>query len=118
MEEKQGLPVVQFESPRHWEAWLDEHHEKAGGLWLKIAKKAAGIRTISYQEALEVALCYGWIDGQKGSYDERFWLQKFTPRGPRSKWSQINRAKAEELISAGRMRPAGQAAVTAAQNDG
>ena len=118
MEEKQGLPVVRFESPREWEAWLDDHHGTAGGLWLKLAKKASRIPSVSYQEAVENALCYGWIDGQKGSYDDRFWLQKFTPRGPRSNWSQINRDKAQELIEQGKMKPAGLATVEAARADG
>jgi uncharacterized protein YdeI (YjbR/CyaY-like superfamily) len=118
MEEKQGLPIVQLASPREWEAWLEEQHETARGLWLKIAKKGSGVETVTYPEALEVALCFGWIDGQKGAYDDRFWLQRFTPRGPRSKWSQINRDKVEELIAEGRMRPAGLATVEAAQADG
>jgi uncharacterized protein YdeI (YjbR/CyaY-like superfamily) len=118
MESKQGLPIVQLASAQEWEAWLEEQHETAKGLWLKIAKKAAGIETVSYPEALEVALCYGWIDGQKGSYDERFWLQRFTPRGPRSKWSQINRDKVEELVAQGRMKPAGLATVEQARADG
>jgi len=118
MESKQGLPIVQLASAQEWEAWLEEQHETAKGLWLKIAKKAAGIETVSYPEALEVALCYGWIDGQKGSYDKRFWLQRFTPRGPRSKWSQINRDKVEELIAQGRMKPAGLATVEQARADG
>ncbi len=118
MESKQGLPIVQLASAQEWEAWLEEQHETAKGLWLKIAKKAAGIETVSYPEALEVALCYGWIDGQKGSYDKRFWLQRFTPRGPRSKWSQINRDKVEELVAQGRMKPAGLATVEQARADG
>src|SRR5881396_2365178 len=118
METKQGLPVVQFPSLRAWETWLEEHHEAEGGLWVKIAKKGSCIETVSYQEALEVAICYGWIDGQKGAYDERFWLQRFTPRGPRSKWSQINRDKVEELIAQGRMRPEGLNTVEAARTDG
>src|SRR6266508_2795297 len=118
MESKQGLPIVQLASAQEGEAWLEEQHETAKGLWLKIAKKAAGIETVSYPEALEVALCYGWIDGQKGSYDKRFWLQRFTPRGPRSKWSQINRDKVEELVAQGRMKPAGLATVEQARADG
>ena len=74
--------------------------------------------TLTYQEALEAALCHGWIDGQKGRFDDRFWLQRFTPRGPRSKWSQVNREKAQALIAQGRMKPAGRAQVEAAQRDG
>jgi uncharacterized protein YdeI (YjbR/CyaY-like superfamily) len=118
MDSKQGLPIVQLASAQGWEAWLEEQHDTAKGIWLNIAKKAAGIETVSYPEALEVALSYGWIDGQKGSYDERFWLQRFTPRGPRSKWSQINRDKVEELIAQGRMKPAGLATVEQARADG
>ena len=118
MKEHQGLPVIAFASQRAWEEWLDRHHSTAKGLWLKLAKNAAGIDSVSYPEALEVALCYGWIDGQKAAYDDSFWLQKFTPRGPRSKWSKVNRAKALALIESGRMQAAGRAAVEQAQRDG
>ncbi|MDQ3924559.1 MAG: hypothetical protein M3309_11695, partial [Actinomycetota bacterium] len=92
------LPIVPFASRDAWEAWLEEHHAVSDGLWLKIAKKGSGIETVSYAEALEVALCYGWIDGQKASFDQDYWLQRFTPRRPRSKWSKVNRQKATELI--------------------
>jgi uncharacterized protein YdeI (YjbR/CyaY-like superfamily) len=118
MEEKQGLPIRSFASQRKWEEWLDEHHGTSKGLWLKIAKKDSGIDTVNYAEALDIALCYGWIDGQKGAFDDEFWLQKFTPRGPRSKWSRINRDKALALIQEKRMRPAGLAAIEKAQQDG
>ena len=92
METKQDIPILPFPSQRAWESWLAEHHaDTPKGLWLKIAKKGSGIPTVTYAEALDVALCYGWIDGQKGSYDETFFLQKFTPRRPRSRWSKINR---------------------------
>ena len=90
------------------EAWFAEHHADHRGFWLKIGKVGAA-QTVTYAEALDVALCHGWIDGQKRGYDETYWLHRFTPRGPRSKWSQINRDKAEALIKAGRMRRAGQA---------
>jgi uncharacterized protein YdeI (YjbR/CyaY-like superfamily) len=99
------------------EAWFREHHGDQRSFWLKIGKAGAA-QTVSYAEALDVALCHGWIDGQKRGYDERYWLQRFTPRGPRSKWSQINRDKAEALVEAGRMQPAGQAQVDAAKADG
>jgi uncharacterized protein YdeI (YjbR/CyaY-like superfamily) len=115
---KQDLPIIQFATQQEWEAWLEEHHGTSRGLWLKIAKREAGIGTVSYPEALESALCYGWIDGQRASLDEQFWLQKFTPRGRTSKWSQVNREKAMELLRQGRMKAAGRAEVERAQQDG
>lgn len=118
MDAKNGLPILSFASQGDWETWLDEHHRTSKGLWLKIAKKDSGIDSVNYAEALDVALCHGWIDGQKGSFDDTFWLQKFTPRGPRSKWSKINVDKALALIDAKRMKPAGLAAVEQAQADG
>jgi uncharacterized protein YdeI (YjbR/CyaY-like superfamily) len=118
MSEKQALPVLSFAAVLEWEEWLGEHHDTSGGLWLKIAKKGSGITTISYAEALDGALCFGWIDGQKAAFDERFWLQRFTPRGPRSKWSRINRDRAEQLAQEGRMKPAGLAQVERARADG
>ena len=118
MSTKQDLPIVPFDSQRAWEKWLDTHHATSQGLWLKIAKNGSGIASVSYAEALEVALCYGWIDGQKGSFDERFWLQLFTPRRPRSKWSKVNREKITALIEQGRMKPAGLKEVELARADG
>ena len=112
------LPVMTFESTDEWEAWLAAHHADSPGLWLKIAKKGAAGRTISYSQALDVALCHGWIDGQKGRHDDEFWLQRFTPRKPASKWSKINTERAEALIASGRMRPAGLREVERAQADG
>jgi uncharacterized protein YdeI (YjbR/CyaY-like superfamily) len=112
------LPVMSFASQDDWETWLDGQHQTSSGLWLKIAKKDAGPRTVSYPEALVVALCFGWIDGQKRTFDEVHWLQRFTPRKAKSKWSRINRDKAQELIDAGRMRPAGQREVELAKADG
>ena len=112
-----GQPVLSFATLPDCEAWFAEHHADHRGFWLKIGKVGAA-QTVNYAEALEVALAYGWIDGQKRGYSETFWLQRFTPRGLRSKWSQINREKAEALIKAGRMRPAGQAQVDAAKADG
>lgn len=112
------LPVILFESQAAWAAWLEEHHQSAPGVWLRLAKKAADIHSISYAEALDVALCYGWIDGQKKSYDESSWLQKFTRRGPKSIWSKINREKVEALINSGQMQPAGLAAIESAKRDG
>jgi uncharacterized protein YdeI (YjbR/CyaY-like superfamily) len=118
MEIKQGLPILSFDEKGSWEEWLAEHHQASPGLWLKIAKKDTGIATVTYAEALDVALCYGWIDGQKGAFDATFWLQKFTPRGPRSIWSKVNRAKALALIEEGRMKPAGLEAVEQAKRNG
>jgi len=115
---RDDLPVIGFEDRAGWESWLDEHHATAAGAWLKIAKKGASGTTLSYPEALDVALCYGWIDGQKGRLDEEFWLQRFTPRKPRSRWSQINTQKTAALTEAGRMRPAGLREVEAAKADG
>jgi uncharacterized protein YdeI (YjbR/CyaY-like superfamily) len=117
-ESKQGLPVVPFATAQEWGAWLDAHHETGNGVWLKIAKKRSGIHSVSHQEALDTALCYGWIDGQRLAHDDDFFLQKFTRRRPRSRWSQINRDKVEQLLAAGRIRPAGLAAVEAAKADG
>jgi uncharacterized protein YdeI (YjbR/CyaY-like superfamily) len=111
------LPVLHFASKAGLEAWLEQNAE-GNGLWLKIAKKGSGIATVSYAEALELALCFGWIDSQKRGLDEQFFLQRFTPRRPRGKWSRINREKAEALIGAGAMRPAGMAEVEAAKADG
>ncbi len=112
------LPVLPFASQAKWEQWLDANHEKAAGVWLKIAKKNAGIPTVTYAEALESALCYGWIDGQKRAFDEEYFLQRFTPRRPKSIWSKINCEKVEQLIKAGRMKPAGMHAVESAKADG
>ena len=111
-------PVVFFAAPAQMEAWLDEHGETSDGIWLKFAKKASGIRSVVYAEAVEIALCHGWIDGQVKRLDEQHYLQRFTPRRARSKWSKINREKAERLIAAGRMRPAGLREVERAREDG
>ena len=117
-ETRADLAVIAFASVQDWEAWLEEHHQDAQGIWLKIAKKEGGAASVSYAEALECALCYGWIDGQKAAFDDRYWLQKFTPRSRKSKWSKINCEKALALIAAGRMQPAGLAQVEVAQGDG
>ena len=112
------LPTLPFENKKKWADWLAKHHDKSKGVWLQLAKKDAGISSVTYEEALEVALCYGWIDGQKKGFDDKYWLQKFTPRGPRSIWSKINTEKAERLIASGEMQPAGLAAIEAAKQDG
>lgn len=116
--EKTELPVALFKDQKHWGTWLDKHHGESPGLWLRLAKKGSDIQSVTYAEALEVALCYGWIDGQKRAYDESSWLQKLTPRGDRSLWSKVNREKAEELIRTGRMKPAGLAAIERAKQNG
>ena len=118
MSTKTDLPIIPFASRDAWKGWLEEQHATANGLWLKIAKKGSGVDTVSYAEAVEVALCYGWIDGQKASFDDRYWLQRFTPRRPRSKWSKVNRQKATELIEAGEMKPAGLREVERAKANG
>src|SRR5260370_6427645 len=118
MTDADTLPVLSFATQHAWEAWLDERHADAPGVWLKIAKKAAASPSVSYAEALEGALCYGWIDGQKAPFDDQHWLQKFTPRRAKSGWSRVNCAKAMALIAAGRMRPAGLRQVEQARADG
>ena len=112
------LPIRLFKTPAAWEKWMEANHAKSTGIWMQIAKKDSGLSSATYQEALDVALCYGWIDGQKRPLDERTWLQRFTPRGPRSIWSKINTAKADALIKAGRMRAAGLAAIESAKASG
>jgi uncharacterized protein YdeI (YjbR/CyaY-like superfamily) len=118
VDELDGLPIIAFPAAGELEGWLRENHARASGLWLKLAKKDSAIESVSYAEALEHALCFGWIDGQKRAFDERFWLQRFTPRGPRSRWSRINREKAERLIEQGRMQAAGAEQVERARGDG
>ncbi len=112
------LPTVSFASPEAWEAFLDEHHADSDGLWLKIAKKGSGVESVTYSQAVEVALCYGWIDGQARKFDEDHYLQRFTPRRSRSKWSKVNREKATRLIEGGKMKPAGLREVERAKADG
>lgn len=111
------LPVRLFSGPAELEGWLEENH-KSEGVWLKIAKKGTPEPSVTYAEALEVALCFGWIDSQKRGLDETHFLQRFTPRRPRGRWSKINREKAEALIEAGRMRAGGMTEVEAAKADG
>jgi uncharacterized protein YdeI (YjbR/CyaY-like superfamily) len=111
-------PILAFSSERTWAKWLSDHHTDSKGVWVKIAKLSSRRASVSYAAALEVALCFGWIDGQKRAYDETSWLQKFTRRGTRSVWSKVNREKAKALLRAGRMKPAGRAAMNAAQASG
>jgi uncharacterized protein YdeI (YjbR/CyaY-like superfamily) len=112
------LPIHLFAGPADWADWLEAHHGTAPGVLLQLAKKGAPFTSVTYLEAVEVALCYGWIDGQSKRLDEHTYLQRFTPRRAKSIWSKVNRAKAEALIAAGRMRPAGLAEVERAQLDG
>jgi len=115
---KDDLPVIPFASQEAYEQWLETNNASADGLWIKFAKKASGIETVVYAEAVEISLCFGWIDGQANSFDDDWYLQRFTPRRPRSKWSQINRDRAEALIAKGLMRPAGLAEIERAKQDG
>jgi len=112
------LPILPFACADDWEAWLEREHNRAPGVWLQIAKKESRIASVTYAEALDVALCFGWIDGQKRSYDATSFLQRFTPRKRASRWSKINTGHVERLTAAGRMRPAGLAQVEAARADG
>jgi len=118
MKNADTLPTMAFASHVEWETWLEAHHGDAPGLWLKIAKRGSGTPSLTYAEALESALCYGWIDGQKAAFDDEHWLQKFTPRRAKSVWSKVNRANVEALIAAGRMRAAGLRQVELAKADG
>lgn len=111
-------PKLTFSTQAEWEAWLDLHGGAASGVWLRLAKKSAERPTLTYAEALEAALCHGWIDGQKQSEGEHHWLQRFTPRTATSIWSKINKEKAEALVSAEKMRPAGQVAIDRAKQNG
>jgi uncharacterized protein YdeI (YjbR/CyaY-like superfamily) len=111
-------PMMSFASADEWEAWLQQHHADSDGVWIKMARKSSGVASVDHAGALQVALCFGWIDGQRRSYDGTSFLQKFTPRRPRSPWSKINIGHVERLIAEGRMRPAGQAAIDAAKADG
>lgn len=112
------LPVIAFSSEQAFDAWLGSQPADCRGLWLKVAKKSSGIASISRAEAVDSALCHGWIDGQLDSFDGHFWLIRFTPRQPTSKWSEINRARVQELAALGRMRPAGLKEIERARKDG
>ncbi|TGK20747.1 bacteriocin-protection protein [Leptospira fluminis] len=109
---------LHFSSRKEWEKWLKQNHGSSPGIWVKLSKKQSGIPSVSYEEALEVALCYGWIDGQKKPFDSEYWLQKFTLRKPKSIWSLKNREKAEELFSTGKIKPAGLKAIEEAKRNG
>jgi uncharacterized protein YdeI (YjbR/CyaY-like superfamily) len=115
--ESQPRPKL-FKTKEDWAAWLDRNHQDSAGLWLQIAKKGSGLRSVTYGEAVEAALCYGWIDGQKRPNDEDTWLQRFVPRSSRSLWSKINREKAEALMASSEMKAAGLAAIEQAKQSG
>ncbi len=110
--------IIAFDDARAFHAWLDAHHGTSPGIWLKLQKKRPGIAALTYAEAIDEALIFGWIDGQKRPFDDAHWLQRFTRRGPKSIWSKINRAKADALVAAGRMKPAGLEELTRAKADG
>lgn len=111
-------PRLTFASQEEWETWLDHNGSSSSGAWLRLAKKSAEQSTVSYPQALESALCYGWIDSQKQAENEHYWLQRFTPRAAKSIWSKINKGKAEALVASGRMRPAGMQEINRAKQDG
>jgi uncharacterized protein YdeI (YjbR/CyaY-like superfamily) len=113
-----GESIRLFKTPAEWSSWLEKNHRRSKGLWMRLAKKGSSLRSVSYSEALEAALCYGWIDGQKRGESDEAWLQRFLPRTAKSIWSKINREKADALIVAGRMKSAGLEAVDAAKIDG
>jgi uncharacterized protein YdeI (YjbR/CyaY-like superfamily) len=112
------IPMLPFANPQDWADWLEAQQDAPEGVWLKLSKTSSGVQSVTYAEALEIALCYGWIDGQKKAFDERFWLQKFTPRRAKSIWSKINCEKAEALILNGRMKPSGLREIERAKQDG
>jgi uncharacterized protein YdeI (YjbR/CyaY-like superfamily) len=113
-----NYPILTVLDVATWEDWLAEHHGATGGVWLKIAKKASGLPTVTHDEVLDVALCYGWIDGLRRGLDETYFLQKFTSRRPKSTWSKRNIEKVARLTLSGKMRPSGIAEVEVAKNDG
>ena len=115
---KRDLPVIAFKSQQAWNAWLTSQAARSKGLWLKLAKKSSGIASVSRPEAIDTALCHGWIDGQLDSFDDDFWLIRFTPRQSASKWSEKNRARALQLVEVGRMRPGGLKEIERARMDG
>lgn len=118
MNAKEDPPILSFPSQAAFQRWLADHHATTDGIRMKIAKKSSGVTTVDYPGAVEVAICYGWIDGQAGPFDDDCWLQRFTPRRPRSKWSKVNCGRAERLIAEGRMQPAGLREVERAKADG
>jgi uncharacterized protein YdeI (YjbR/CyaY-like superfamily) len=115
---KRDLLVIAFKSQQAWDAWLTSQPDQSKGLWLKLAKKSSGLASVSKQEAIDTALCHGWIDGQLDSFDDDYWLIRFTPRQSTSRWSEKNRARALQLVELKRMRPAGLNEIERAKKDG
>lgn len=118
MESLLGIPIIAFENKKDWSHWLEKNYTNQTGVWIKIAKKSSGIPTITHSEALDEALCYGWIDGQRRGLDDDYFLQKFTPRRKQSLWSKVNIGKVETLIASGRMQTSGLAEIDLAKADG
>lgn len=118
MDKQSHEKPILFSTDKDWEVWLSQHYTQVDGVWMKVAKKGAGAKSIAIGDALDIALCYGWIDGQRRAYDDTYYLQKYTPRRPKSLWSKVNIAKVEALIAAGRMQAPGFAAIEAAKTDG
>jgi uncharacterized protein YdeI (YjbR/CyaY-like superfamily) len=118
MDKPSDQELIVFATDKDWEHWLSLHHMQAEGIWMKVAKKGAKAETVAISDALDIALCYGWIDGQRRAYDDTYYLQKYTPRRPRSLWSMVNITKVEALIAAGRMQKPGLAEIDAAKADG
>ena len=118
METLDGVEIIAFRDAAAWESWLADNHELQAGVWLKMAKKSSGIRSVNDDEVVDIGLCYGWVSGRRKSFDERYYLQKYVPRRPRSLWSKRNVDKVEMLLAAGRMREPGMAEMRAAQADG
>jgi uncharacterized protein YdeI (YjbR/CyaY-like superfamily) len=112
------LPVVPFATQAEWRAWLEEHHAAATGVWMKMARKGSGLPSVTWDEAVDVALCFGWIDGQAKGVDDTHFLQRYTPRSRRSRWSKVNRERIPRLVASGAMTPAGLAEVERAKADG
>ena len=116
--EAAAAEVIAFRDAAEFESWLADNVDRSAGVWLKLAKKGSGIASLTDDEAVDIGLCYGWISGQRKSFDEVYYLQKYVPRRPNSRWSQVNVRKVEQLVAAGRMRPPGLAEVAAAKADG
>jgi uncharacterized protein YdeI (YjbR/CyaY-like superfamily) len=118
MPKELDLPVKEFKTQAAWEKWLAKNHDKSPGVWMRFYKKASGVKSMNYDQALDGALCYGWIDGQTNKYDDDSWVQRFTPRRAKSIWSKRNVGHVARLIEAGKMHAAGQAQIDAAKADG
>jgi len=117
-ESKSDLPIISFASDKEWEQWLEENGATSNGIWIKMAKKESGHPSVNHPQALDIALCFGWIDGQRLKFDDEYFLQKFTPRRAKSMWSKVNQDKVAALIAAGKMREAGFKEIERAKADG